>query len=347
MYGRAVPRIKWRRSSLIFDQLSAHWTLRYGVALVVSVLPGILSFLFGARLGIEFYLLPVFAAALVASVIGGLGPGLLATILAVVVGYEVPRWRVSLDELRLLLIGGALVSIGGTLRAELIKDRDRHRAALKLEQQIVETSDEERRRIGHELHDRLGQHLTGISMLSETLAQKLDAGLSPSSADFEMITQLMSQAIGITRDLARSLSPITLEQEGLPSALVEMAETCSALFGVSCTCEYTDEHPPLDQTRSLHLFRVAQEAVNNALRHGKAKNIRIRVVRENSSVKVIVADDGVGLSEKTSQRPGLGLRIMQHRARMLQASLTVARAATDGGTVVTCICPLDVEVRWS
>src|SRR5262245_29554012 len=147
-----------------------------------------LGLLLGERLGVEFYLLLLFAAVLVASVIGGLGPGLLATVLAAAIGSEVPRQRLSIDEVRLLTIEAMLVSVGGTLRAGLIKGRDRLKINLSVQQQILEISDEERSRIGHDLHDGLGQHLTGISLLSETMAQQLAAGGKPNVSDVETIT---------------------------------------------------------------------------------------------------------------------------------------------------------------
>jgi len=311
------------------------------------VLPGTLNFVFGERLGVELYLVLLFGTVLLAAVVGGLGPGLLATVLAALIGYDMPRQRLSLDEVRLLMIEGTLVSIGGALRTTIIKARERLQTMLKVERQILEMSDEERRCIGHDLHDGLGQHLTGISMLSESMRQQLATGGKPNAADVETITRLVGEAIGITRNLAKSLSPITLNLDGLPAALAELADTSSSLLGINCRCEYDGPDLLLDQTSALHLFRVVQEAVNNSVRHGKARNVRIRMIWAHKSVKITVIDDGVGLSEKTTARPGLGLRIMQHRARMLGASLTVERAAPEGGTVVTCVCPLAREVPRS
>ena len=291
--------------------------------------------------GVELYLVLLFATVFAASVIGGLGPGLLATALAAGIGYDLPRRSLSLDEVRLLAIEAALLSIGGTLRVGLIKMSELLKASWNVEQQILEIGDEERRRIGRDLHDGLGQHLTGISMLSETMAQQLVAGGKPNLAHAEKITQLVSEAVGITRDLAKSLSPITLEIEGLPAALGELAETCRSLLGVHCTVECDTHNLALDQKRRLHVFRLVQEAVNNSVRHGKAKNIRVGVACEGHLIKVTVVDDGIGLSAKTTSHPGVGLRIMQQRARVLGATLTAERATPEQGTVVTCICPID------
>jgi signal transduction histidine kinase len=97
----------------------------------------------------------------------------------------------------------------------------------------------------------------------------------------------------------------------------------------------------LDRSRSLHLYRIIQEAVNNSVRHGKARKIHIEAKQDGKDVTITVLDDGSGLSERTTQNPGLGLRIMEYRARMLGATLTVERAGEAGGTRMICVCPLD------
>src|SRR5262249_41830377 len=153
-------------------------------------------------LGAGIYLILLLLAVLVAGVLGGLGPGLLATGIAAIVGNQVPLQTLSINELHLLVAEGALVSIGGALRAGLLKAHMRYESRLKLEQQILEISEDERRRIGHDLHDRLGQHLTGISLLTEMESQQLSNGGRPDPARLEKITQLVSEAVGITRDLA-------------------------------------------------------------------------------------------------------------------------------------------------
>ncbi|HWP39650.1 MAG TPA: sensor histidine kinase, partial [Tepidisphaeraceae bacterium] len=245
-------------------------------------------------------------------------------------------------HLRALTIQCLLVSaVGGILRSTRLKARQRLQANLRLEQQVLEISDDERRRIGHDLHDGLGQHLTGISLLSETMAQQLRAGRRPDPASVETITRLVSQAVGITRDLAKSLWPVTLERDGLVAAVEELADMTSALFNINCTADFDEPQLVLDRARAQHLYRIIQEAVNNSIRHGKAHNVRITLRRpQRDLLAVTIVDDGSGLSSKTTANPGLGLQIMQYRARMLGASLTVERASEAGGTIVTCCCPL-------
>jgi signal transduction histidine kinase len=282
----------------------------------------------------------LFCAIVVATVAGGFAPGAAATGLALLAGHLLSPQLLPAQS-RVLAVEGVLVSfIGGTLRAARIKADERLRANLLLEQQILEISDDERRRIGHDLHDGLGQHLTGISLLSETMSQQLAAGKSPNPADVETVTRLVSEAVGITRDLAKSLSPVTLERDGLIAAIEELTATSSTLLGIHCRGDFLDENLKLDRTRSLHLYRIIQEAVNNSVRHGKAKQIAISVRQDDGVLRVTVTDDGSGLSEKTIAKPGLGLRIMQYRSRMLGATLAVERAGASGGTVVTCVCPI-------
>lgn len=332
-----LPRIKSGYFSAPIEHLTARWSIRLGIAVAAVVLVYALIVLFG-----EFYLL-LFATVLLASIFGGLVPGLL--VLAVIISYEVFFGRLSVDEMQRLLVEGTLVSIGLSLPTSLFRARELLEAELKTEQQLLKMEEDERRRIGRDLHDGLGQHLTGISLLSETMAQQLMTGGKPDPVNVEAITRLVSEAIKITRDLAKSLSPITLELEGLQAAVEELAETSSSLFGIRCTYECHQQDLVLNPNRSLHVFRIIQEAVNNSVRHGKAKNVRVRMTRDRKDLIVTVVDDGIGLSQKTSVNPGFGLRLMQYRAKMLGASLTVERAAPEGGTVVTCICPLDDQVQ--
>lgn len=316
--------------------------IRYGIVLVVIAVPFLLALYLGPTIDRDLHLTVLFSAILAASVIGGLGPGLLATIAGTIIGSYVPPSVLTGPDIKLLATEGILVSaVGGAFRTARRRAWDRLRANLRLEQEILEIGDDERRRIGHDLHDGLGQHLTGISLLGETLAQQVQAGHPPDRGNIDAITRLASEAVSITRDLAKSVSPVTLERDGFVAAIEELAETTSGLLGINCTWEIPDEDLKLDRSRSLHLYRIIQEAVNNSVRHGKAKHVRIEAQREGDVVNVTVSDDGSGLSEKTMNEPGLGLRIMQYRCRMLRASLSVERMNPAGGTIVTCACPLN------
>lgn len=208
----------------------------------------------------------------------------------------------------------------------------------ELERELLEISERERQRIGYDLHDSLGQHLTGIAFLSKVLAQRLKAQERPEAAEAERIVEFVNQAIIQTRKLAEGLAPVTLETYGLVFALQELAASMETLFHISCkvTSERAIDLP--DRAVAMHLYRMVQEAVNNAVQHGRARHIMITFKLLPGGLTLAVHDDGVGLPPAHETRHGMGLRIMHHRARMIGATLEI-RPGRQGGTSV--ICTLD------
>ncbi|HEX4125149.1 MAG TPA: sensor histidine kinase [Tepidisphaeraceae bacterium] len=286
----------------------------------------------------------LFIAVVVASVLGGLGPGLLATALVVCGEKAISASNpvgvgVALVDLRLILAEGIVMScLGGGLIAARRRARETESANQDLERRVLEIGEAERQRIGHDLHDGLGQVLTGIALLSESMAQRIHGGQLPDADQAETITRLVSEAIGNTRDLARNLAPLTLERDGLLAALEEHSQYAPQLYGITCRWEHTGAPPNIDHSRALHLYRIAQEAVNNSVKHGRAPSVKISLEVTDPMLRLAIIDDGSGLSPKTVASPGLGLRIMRYRARMIDALLTVERAGPAGGTIVTCTC---------
>ncbi|MBM3289474.1 MAG: PAS domain S-box protein, partial [Candidatus Hydrogenedentes bacterium] len=205
----------------------------------------------------------------------------------------------------------------------------------RLERQVLEISAREQMRIGQDLHDRLGQHLTGIGFRSQVLAEDLKRKHQPESETAAAIVEMVSDAINQTRGLARGLYPVHLEADGLMTALHELATQTQALFDLRC--RFVCEEPILiyDVSVATHLYRIAQEALNNAVRHGKPKAIEIALQEAGDAVELRIADDGVGIDPSANGTRGLGLSIMQYRARMIDGTLRVRRG-TSGGTVVTC-----------
>lgn len=209
----------------------------------------------------------------------------------------------------------------------------------QLEKEILEISGREQRRIGYDLHDGLCQQLAGIELMSQALEQKLARRSKTAAAQVGAIAQNVRAAIAQTRSLARGLSPVTLEAEGLMSALTELAANTEKLFQVTCRF---DCDPPVrltDLAAASNLFRIAQEAVSNAVKHGRAKKIAISLETEKGRVVLRVSDDGAGLPAKSSKSPGMGLRIMQSRAGMIGGTLAL-EGSTAGGVRVTCSAPL-------
>jgi PAS domain S-box-containing protein len=208
----------------------------------------------------------------------------------------------------------------------------------RLEKALLEISTREQRRIGEDLHDGLGQHLTGIAFMGKALEQKLTEKQLPEAADAAKIVNLVNDAIDKTRKLARGLLPVSSEAQGLMTALERSASEVKDFFNVEChfECEQTVLIP--DGSTATHLYHIAQEAVNNAIKHGRPSHIIVNLSRVKDKLALTVTDDGVGLPAKPGTNVGMGLHIMNHRARMIGGSLEVRRCHQNG-TIVTCLFP--------
>jgi signal transduction histidine kinase len=209
----------------------------------------------------------------------------------------------------------------------------------RLEKEIQEISERERKRLGHELHDSLGQQLAGISLLSKVVEKKLRAKSAKEATDVAEIIELVKQAMDQTRDLARGMHPVDLEEGGLAMSLQELAKRTENLFHIRCTFKY-DESCEIDAPlMAVHLYRITQEAITNAVKHGKTKNIQIELVRRREGSVLTVKNDGLDFPKVfTARGPGMGLQIMGHRADIIGASLDIHKAA-EGGTIVACSFP--------
>jgi PAS domain S-box-containing protein len=214
----------------------------------------------------------------------------------------------------------------------------------QLEKGILEISDLERQRIGQDLHDGLCQHLAGIELMSQVLEQKL-AGKSKSGATKAgEIAKYVRDAISQTRSLARGLAPVTLESEGLVSALQELAANTEKMFGVACRFVSGSSALLANSAVAMHLYRIAQEAVSNAIKHGKAREIVIRFEPFGARAVLTVSDNGSGLLSTPPKKGGMGLSIMQYRASMVGGLLSV-RNHTGGGVSVVCSVPAETEAQ--
>jgi signal transduction histidine kinase len=205
-------------------------------------------------------------------------------------------------------------------------------------QEMLEISNREQRRIGQDLHDGLGQLLTGIAFLSQALAQKLAAQAMAEAMEATQVVQLANQAMTWTRELVRGLSPIEVQGDGFIPALQDLATQTELLFGITCrvTC---DRPPPMqDHTVAMHLYRIAQEAVSNAVKHGLARHVVLALTTVHHHTTLTVHDDGIGFPDVSEKPTGMGLRIMHYRASMIGAALTIQSDAS-GGTRVVCVWP--------
>jgi two-component system CheB/CheR fusion protein len=236
---------------------------------------------------------------------------------------------------RLIERGGKVVEVEGIARD--ITERKR------LEREILEISNREQRRIGHDLHDGVCQQLAGIAFMSSTLADELEEKGAAQSSQAEQISLLINDAINQTRGVARGLFPVRLEENGLISALEELASNAIEMFKINC--RFVSEDPPasVDNGIGAHLYYIVLEAVGNAIKHGKAKNITITLEASGDRYSLRVKDDGIGFSQNDTRLTGMGIRIMQYRARVVGASLTL-RSQPGSGTDIACLfVPLSGE----
>jgi PAS domain S-box-containing protein len=212
----------------------------------------------------------------------------------------------------------------------------------RLEKQVMDIGDRERQNIGQDLHDDLGPHLIGIEGLCTVLQKKVEQRSPDAPALSARITGLIKEAIGKTRRLARGLCPVYLVDHGLEYSLRELAASTSAVFGIDCRFDCRTEVPIRDNVVATHIFRIIQEAVQNAARHGKATRVTISLCRDEGLVRLAVCDNGTGLSETTGSE-GMGLRIMGFRAKMIRATLDFGQVE-GGGCRVTLTLPQEMAV---
>ena len=205
----------------------------------------------------------------------------------------------------------------------------------RLEKEILEVTEKEQRRIGEDLHDSLCQHLTGTALAGQVLGEKLRAKASPEAQDASKIVGLVEEGILMARNLARGIYPVEMETDGLMTAFQELSTSITQWSKVNCI--FAHDSPVLidDATTATHLYRIAQEAVSNAIRHGKARRVEINLSARKGEVTLTIEDDGVGLPDGWQKGQGLGTRIMAHRAAMIGATFTMEPNST-GGTFVKC-----------
>lgn len=328
-------------------------TSRYAIAVALVAAAVLLRLLLINVVGlrIESPFLLMFAAIVLSSIYGGFGPAIIAAALGALASdyfFLPPPHHFAFvnsedrAQVGLFFLEGVVLSLlGAMLRRERQRAEQADAAARQLEQKFLQISEDDRRRFGHDLHDGLGQHLTGIALLSKALRQRLALLRLPEADQAAQIAELVNESIGWTRDLARGLTPVTIEADGLPAALDELTTSASKRLSIRVTCA-CDGEINLPGETLLHLYRVAQEAINNSVKHGKAKTVSLDLIGRSDRVELTILDDGNGLSAQTRAHPGVGLQIMQYRAKMIGATLSLERISARGGTRVRCIVPAGV-----
>jgi len=211
---------------------------------------------------------------------------------------------------------------------------------VELEREVIASSERERTRIGQDLHDGLAQLLIGVKLLLAALGDKLALARSPHRDDVDSAVELVSRAIAQTSELAHGLSPIP-KRGHLSDALRQLAHQSEQLLGIRCdvVCECAAVPPSLSEATATNLYRIAQEAITNAVKHGKATRIEVHCGPVDGRLELRVVDNGTGITEDAANHGGLGLHIMNYRARSIGGDLSVL-PSVGSGTLVRCKCPL-------
>jgi len=214
----------------------------------------------------------------------------------------------------------------------------------RVQEELLRVSEREQRRIGQDLHDGLCQHLAATALNCQLLREELAEQGVPGARRAQHIVDLIENSIRLSRQSARGLDPVAMDAEGLMLALEEVAATTTELFRVPCTFECDSPVLIHDSEVAEHLFRIAQEAVRNAVAHSRATKIAIELETTEQGLELRIEDDGCGVGEAARASPGMGLRILPQRARLIGATFSVG-TRPGGGTSVICVLPHQTETE--
>lgn len=220
---------------------------------------------------------------------------------------------------------------GQRLYTGIIRDVSEQR---RLEQEVLRVSEHERFRIGQDLHDGLGQMLTGITLITKNIASSLKDEKHPLADDVVEITDLLKEADEYARGLSRNLIPVELDSSGLVAALQRLATNAERLFNIECKLKDTLNLHFDDPTSLTHLFRIVQEATSNAVKHGNASKVQVDMKHDETKLIVKIEDNGTGFSADWDQHKGLGVRIMKFRSRLIGANFEIEKSSLGGAAII-------------
>ena len=212
----------------------------------------------------------------------------------------------------------------------------------QLQERLLDIGEMERRKIGQDIHDDLCPHLIGTEVMSKILLRKLEAENSMAVQLAEKIRTLIKDAIGKSRGMARGLCPVFLVDRGLEAAIEELAANTEAVYSLACSFEGEGHMSFEDSTDAIHIFMIIQEAVSNAVRHSEAGSITIRQERVDDLVRIVVEDDGVGISGQ-NEATGMGLKIMRYRAERIGSELTIQPGEHAGTRIIATLRGVSIE----
>lgn len=352
--ARDFSGIRFARFMQFLTQRSRVWTV--SVSLLLLAVVGVIDYQAGfQRSWLVFYLLPVALGTWFVSWRFGVVLCVLSIAVSIVGDIEagaaysspsVPIWNASIAIASFLIVVWLLHRLQSLLNQ--LEDRiQQGTSALRqemkmreqLEKDVTEAAERESQRIGHELHDSLGQHLTATSLALQVLSIKLARESLPRSKDADQAVEMVEQGIDLTRNIAKGLFPLELEGEGLAAALRELSTVTGRTHHVVCEFQCDQSIRLSDSITATHLYRIAQEAVTNAIKHGHVSRIVVELFRNDGNLTLSIKDNGVGLPAALPEGRGIGLRIMSSRAGMIGGLLSVKNRA-EGGTIVRCDLPL-------
>jgi two-component system CheB/CheR fusion protein len=233
-------------------------------------------------------------------------------------------------------VSGRIVSReGGGVVQSFVRDVSERR---RLETEAEEAATLERQRLGRDLHDGVGQQLAGISILARTLLRSLLRTGSSEAADAEQIVQVVDEAVAQTRNLAHLLDPVPPDEMGLRTALEDLAARTSQVRGARVVCACDEDALVADNTVATHVFRIAQEAVTNAMRHARPQTISVSLRGDDVELVLAIEDDGAEVPAGFDRGSGMGIRIMRHRAGLIGGTLAIG-PRPGGGLRVECRFP--------
>jgi signal transduction histidine kinase len=307
-----------------------------------------------------FYLLPISLAAWFGSFVVGSAVVIISVIAWVLsdlaAGIPAVRfWNVGTVSVSYALFASVLSKLR-TLMRELDRRVHERTEALqrevaerrRLDREIAQVADRERRRLGQDLHDSLGQHLTGTALAAQVLKEKLAVRAAPEVPEAEKLVDYIEQGIELTRNLARGFFSPELEAEGLIAGLQGLAENIRERFQINCVFDGQESVRVPDSAVATQLYRIAQEAATNSAKHAAPEQIAIRLATNGPELTLSILDDGVGFPDKLPYPQGLGLRLMRHGAALIGASFDVRRNGGKG-TIATCklSIPSDSDLNCS
>jgi signal transduction histidine kinase len=286
-----------------------------------------------------FYCMPVFVVALRFSRRVGIGFVIFSALVATAANYDTVQhlglggfaWT-GVNRLIGFLFAAACGMSIRDVRKETVRRLDSLEHARELEREIVRAGEREQMRIGHDLHDGLCQTLAALDCASQCLKLHLEAECSPRANLAAEIKKGLSDATLEARNLARGIYPASLEADGLINALRDLVLTTNALYNGLIHFEGGEEIVVQDPELALHLYRITQEAMSNALRHANATRVQIRIVQENRRLRITVSDDGCG-SALQVRSSGMGLNTMRYRAKLIGAEFKIDTGPSKGTTV--------------